>query len=63
MQTDNKMAVALRVLNAITRDRTPVPDDIVLLKSWVGQDDQLLPPSDLAQLVMNRELGHTLKTF
>lgn len=62
MQTD-KIAVALRVLNAIARDRSPVPEDIVLLKSWVGQDDQLLPPDDFAHLVMNRELGSSLKTF
>ena len=62
MQTD-KMAVALRVLNAITRNRPPAPDDIVVLKLWVGPDDQLLPAADLAHLVMNRELGLSLKKF
>ena len=61
IQTD-KIAVALRVLNTITRDRSPAPDDIVVLKSWVGPDDQLLPAGDLAHLVMNRELG-LLKKF
>ena len=62
MQTD-KMAVALRVLNAITRNRPPAPDDIVVLKLSVEPDDQLLPAGDLAQLVMNRELGLRLKNF
>ena len=62
MQTD-KMAVALRVLNAINRNRPPAPDDIVGLKLWVGPDDQLLAAGDLAQLVMNRELGLRLKNF
>jgi hypothetical protein len=60
IQTD-KMDVALRVLNAITRNRPPAPDDIVVLKLWVGPDDQLLPAGDLAQFVMNRELRVRLK--
>jgi hypothetical protein len=62
MQTD-KMAVALRVLNAITRNRPPAPDDIVVLKLCVGPDDQLLPDGDLARLIMNRELRLSLKNF
>ena len=62
MQTD-KMAVALRVINAITRNRPPAPDDILALKAWVGPDDRFLAGEDLARLVMNRELGLRLKTF
>ena len=59
----DKMAVALRVLNAITGQRPPAPDDIIILKAFVGPADQSLEPGDLASLVMNGELSARFKTF
>ena len=59
----DKLAVALRVLNAITGERPPMPDDITALKAFVGPADQSLAPDDLASLVMNNELSARLKTF
>ena len=59
----DKMAVALRVLNAITGQRSPAPDDIAALKAFVGPRHQLLAPVNLARLIMNNELSERLKTF
>jgi hypothetical protein len=59
----DKLAVALRILNAITRQRPPAPDDIAALKAFVGPADQSLAPDDLANLIMNNELSASLKTF
>jgi hypothetical protein len=61
--TDDKLAVALRVLNALTRQRPPAPDDIAALKTFVAPAGKSLAPDDLARLVMNNELGARLKKF
>jgi hypothetical protein len=55
----DKIAVALRVLNAIKRSAPPTQTDLDTLKAWVPLDDRVLPPDGIARLVMNRELAHT----
>jgi hypothetical protein len=62
MQED-KTATALRVLNAILRDKSPIEEDISALQSWVNPDDRDLPAYDIARIVMNMELSQHLRTF
>jgi hypothetical protein len=50
------IAVALRVLNAITRGHIPTQQDRDALKCSVVDQDQELPIDDIARLIVNREL-------
>jgi len=48
MQAD-KVDIALGVLNAITRGKSPAQSDLAALSSWVEAEERLLRPEELAR--------------
>ena len=62
MSTDSRerLAVALRVLNAYTSYTRPTEEDLVALQALFPEEEQFLPPDDLARMVVEREIQAVL---
>jgi hypothetical protein len=59
-ESRERLAVALRVLNAYTSYTRPSDEDLLALQALFPEEEQFRPPDELARTVVEREIQASL---